>query len=58
VGVLEPAARQKEQALPAAELVELVEQSVPEVLEASGPVPPAATAEDEAGTAAVATGTA
>jgi hypothetical protein len=27
---------------------------VPEVLEASGPVPPAAAAEDEAGTAAVA----
>jgi hypothetical protein len=33
-----------------------VEQSVLEVLEASGPVPPAA-AEDEAGTAAVAAGT-
>jgi hypothetical protein len=57
VGVLEPAARQKEQALPAAELVEPVEQSVPEVLEASGPVPLAAAVEDEAGTAAVAVGT-
>jgi hypothetical protein len=45
VGVLEPAVRQKEQALPAAELVEPVEQRVPEVLEASDPVPPAA-AED------------
>jgi hypothetical protein len=31
---------------------------VPEVLEASGPVPPAAASEDEAGTAAVAAGTA
>jgi hypothetical protein len=31
---------------------------VPEVLEASGPVPPAAAAEDEAGTAAGAAGTA
>jgi hypothetical protein len=30
---------------------------VPEVLEASSPVPPAAAAEDEAGTAAVAAGT-
>jgi hypothetical protein len=38
------------------ELVEPVEQSVPEALEASGPVPPAA-AEDEAGTTAVAAGT-
>jgi hypothetical protein len=56
VGVLEPAARQKEQALPATELVEPVEQSVPEVLEASGPIPPAAAAEDEAGTAAGAAG--
>jgi hypothetical protein len=58
VGVLEPAARQKEQALPAAELVEPVEQSVLEVLEASGPVPPAAAAADEAGTAAGAASTA
>jgi hypothetical protein len=59
VGVLEPATRQKEQALPAAELVEPVEQSVPEVLEASGPVPlAAAAAEDGAGTAAGAAGTA
>jgi hypothetical protein len=31
---------------------------VPEVLETFGPVPPAATAENEAGTAAVAAGTA
>jgi hypothetical protein len=38
------------------ELVEPVEQSMPEVLEASGPVPPTAV-EDEAGTAAVAAGT-
>jgi hypothetical protein len=58
VGVLESAARQEEQALPTAELVEPVEQSVPEALEASGPVPPAAAAEDEAGTAAVGAGTA
>jgi hypothetical protein len=41
------------------ELVEPVEQSVLEALEASGPVPPAAAAaEDEAGTAAIAAGTA
>jgi hypothetical protein len=39
------------------ELVEPVEQSVPEALEASGPVPPVDAAEDEAGTAAVAPGT-
>jgi hypothetical protein len=39
------------------ELVGLVEQSVPEALEASDPVSPAA-AEDEAGTTAVAAGTA
>jgi hypothetical protein len=58
VGVLEPAAQQEEQALPAAELVEPVEQSVPEVLEACGPVPPAAAAEDGAGTAAGVAGTA
>jgi hypothetical protein len=32
------------------ELVEPVEQSVPEALEASGPVPLAAAAEDEVGT--------
>jgi hypothetical protein len=37
--------------------VEPVEQSVPEVLEASGPVPPADAAEDEAGTADVTAGT-
>jgi hypothetical protein len=55
VGVLEPAARQREQALPTAELVE---QRVPEVLEASGPVPPAAATEDKASTAAVTAGTA
>jgi hypothetical protein len=55
VGVLEPAARQEEEALPA---VKLVGQRVPEVLEASGPIPPAAAAEDEAGTTAVAAGTA
>jgi hypothetical protein len=55
VEVLEPAVRQEEWALPA---TELVEQRAPEVLEASGPVPPAAAAEDEAGTAAVAAGTA
>jgi hypothetical protein len=54
VGVLEPATRQEEWALPAAELVE---QRVPEALEASGPVPPAAAAEYEAGTAAGAAGT-
>jgi hypothetical protein len=54
--MLEPAVRQEEQALPA---TELVEQRVPEVLETSGPVPPAAAAaaEDEVGTAAVAAGT-
>jgi hypothetical protein len=45
-------------ALPAVELVEPVEWSVPEAMEASGPIPPAAAAEDEAGTAAVAAGTA
>jgi hypothetical protein len=56
VGVLEPAARQKEQALPAAELVEPVEQSMLEVLEASGPIPPTAAAKDEVGTAAGAAG--
>jgi hypothetical protein len=50
VGALESAVRQEEWALPAAELVE---QRAPEVLEASGPVPPAAAAEDEAGTAAL-----
>jgi hypothetical protein len=33
-----------------------VELSVPEVLEASGPIQPASAAEDEAGTAAVAVG--
>jgi hypothetical protein len=55
VGALESAVRQEEWALPAAELVE---QRAPEVLEASGPVPPAAAAEDEAGTAAGAAGTA
>jgi hypothetical protein len=55
VGVLEPAVRQEESALPAAEPVEL---GVPEVLETSGPVPPAAAAGDEAGTAAVTAGTA
>jgi hypothetical protein len=43
-----PAARQEEWALPASELVE------PEALEASDPIPPAAAAEDEAGTAAAA----
>jgi hypothetical protein len=36
--------------------VEPVELSVPEVLETSSPIPPAAAAEDEAGTAAVAAG--
>jgi hypothetical protein len=51
VGMLEPAVRQEEYALPAAELVEPMEQSVPGVLEASSAVPPAAAAEDEAGTA-------
>jgi hypothetical protein len=40
------------------ELVEPVELSVPDVLEASGPVPPVAAAGDESGTAAVAAGTA
>jgi hypothetical protein len=41
------------------ELVEPVELSVPEVLEASCPIPPAAAAAgDEAGTAAVTAGTA
>jgi hypothetical protein len=40
------------------ELVEPVEQSMPEVLEASGPVLPTAAAEDEASTAANAAGTA
>jgi hypothetical protein len=39
------------------ELVEPVEQSVLEVLEASDPVPPVAAAEDEAGTTAIAAGT-
>jgi hypothetical protein len=57
VGMLEPAVRQEEWALPAAELGEPVEQSVPEMLEAFGPVPPVAAAEDEANTAAVAAGT-
>jgi hypothetical protein len=38
--------------------VEPVERSVPKVLEASGPIPPATATEDEAGTAAVAAGTA
>jgi hypothetical protein len=53
--VLEPAIRLEEWVLPAAELVE---QRAPEVLEASGPIPPAAAVEDEAGTAAVTAGTA
>jgi hypothetical protein len=53
---LEPAVRQEEWALPAAELVEPVELSVPEVLGASVPVPPATAAEDEARTAVVAAG--
>ena len=56
--MLEPAVRQEE--LPAVEpevLVELGERHEPEVLETSGPAPPAAAV--EAGTAAVAsTGTA
>jgi hypothetical protein len=56
--MLEPAAQQEEWALPASELVGPVEQSVPEALEASGPVPPAAAAEDEVSTAADAAGTA
>jgi hypothetical protein len=56
VGALESAVRQEEWALPTAELVE---QRAPEVLEASGPIPPAAAAaEDEVGTAAIAAGTA
>jgi hypothetical protein len=55
VGALESTVREEEWALPAAELVE---QRAPEVLEASGPVPPAAAAEDEAGTAAGTAGTA
>ena len=56
-GVLELAVRQEE--LPAVEpevLAELVERHKPEVLETSGPGPPAATV--EAGTAAAAAGTA
>jgi hypothetical protein len=40
------------------ELVEPVERSAPEAVEVSGPVPPDAAAEDEAGTATVAAGTA
>jgi hypothetical protein len=40
------------------EWVEPVELSMPEVLGTSGPVLPATAAEDEAGTAAVAAGTA
>jgi hypothetical protein len=39
------------------ELVGSVELSMPEVLEASGPVSPAAAAEDEVGTVAAAAGT-
>jgi hypothetical protein len=55
VGALESAVRQEEWALPAAELVE---QRASEVLEASSPIPPAAAAEDEAGTTAVTADTA